>query len=100
LNLLLFHSSAITSNTVLGLKKPEDVSHLVVEDEDTKKANRKFGYFIGQEFNAITLADWILFQPLNDLGPFPVACSRHPKYAVQLHPTCDFIYKVSVLGLH
>ena len=58
----------------------------------------KFCYFIGQEFNAITFANWILFQSLNDLGPFPVACSRHGKYVVQLHPTRDFIYEVSVLG--
>ena len=55
-------------------------------------------YFIGQEFNAITLADWILFQSVNDLGPFPVACLRHRKNVVQLHPTRDFIYEVSVLG--
>ena len=57
-------------------------------------------YFIGQEFNAITLADWILFQSVNDLGPFPVACLRHRKNVVQLHPTRDFIYKFSVLGSH
>jgi hypothetical protein len=38
LNSLLFHNSAITSKTVLGLKKEEDVSQLV-DDEDAKDAN-------------------------------------------------------------